>query len=241
MLHEVAGPLAEFAQSLYDLLVVHADDWGRQAGDLFTLRYRVDPTSPRSMAEFAAALEALQRVGMIAWYDAEMEGATRKVLEIWNFDAHQTGLHKRTASRFPPAPPGTSGNFLGIPLKEGTEGTEGTELKKELKKEPKGTKSGVRAAALSVPEATKTSESAAPKTALPDPETKPDPDENVEVITTLVQTEILPLNMPDDELVEATKARCAQLHIAYTGQVVGRAIASAQFRRHLQTPMFGKS
>lgn len=76
--------------------------------------------------------------------------------------------------------------------------------------------------------------SAAAQTPRPDP---PDskPDDNVEVITQLVQQELLKLGLPDDELVEATKERCARLHIAYNGQVVTRAITSAQFRRHLQT------
>lgn len=64
------------------------------------------------------------------------------------------------------------------------------------------------------------------------------PDDNVEVITALVLKELLPLGLPDSELAEATKERCARLHLAYNGSVVRRAIESAQFRRHLQNPLF---
>jgi len=60
-----------------------------------------------------------------------------------------------------------------------------------------------------------------------------DPEENVEVITALVVKEILPLRLPDDELDEATKSRCAQAGIRYNSQVVRKAIDSAQFRQQL--------
>jgi hypothetical protein len=63
-------------------------------------------------------------------------------------------------------------------------------------------------------------------------------DENVEVITTLVRKEILPLGLPDDDRIEATKERCAALHIPYNSTVVRKAIESAQFRAHLERPMF---
>lgn len=69
----------------------------------------------------------------------------------------------------------------------------------------------------------------------PNPKTA---DENVEVITALVLKDILPLNLPDTELMEATKSRCATLHIEYDSFAVRRAIDSAQFRRHLQNPLF---
>src|SRR5580765_5475447 len=60
--------LAEFAQSLYPLLVVHADDFGRQQGDVFTVHHAVHPTSPRSATDFALALAALREVKLIQWY-----------------------------------------------------------------------------------------------------------------------------------------------------------------------------
>lgn len=109
-LHSLVPELAEFAQSLYPLLVSHADDWGRQAGDLFTVKHLVHPGSPRSSEDFDRALKALDQVGLIAWY--EREG--RQVIQITAFDEHQSGLHKRTKSKFPKFP-GNSGKFREIP------------------------------------------------------------------------------------------------------------------------------
>jgi hypothetical protein len=55
------------------------------------------PTSSRTEEDFSAALTTLREVGLIDWYDSS-EG---QVIEITDFDLHQTGLHKRTASKFP--------------------------------------------------------------------------------------------------------------------------------------------
>ena len=110
-LHDVLGPLAEFAQGLFPLLVVHADDFGRESGDAFTVRAVVDPTSPRTLADFETALGALAAVGLIERYRV----GDRELLSIVEFDEHQTGLHKRTEARAFPPPPGTSGNFPEVP------------------------------------------------------------------------------------------------------------------------------
>jgi hypothetical protein len=148
-LHTVEPLLAEFAQTLFPLLVVHADDHGRLQGDPFTIKFQVTPTSPRSIADVEAATMALASVGMIRLY--EVDG--QRYLQVAKFDAHQQGLRRRTASKFPDPPscstterPGNVGKFPGIPAEEkgieqngieqnGTEpnGTEpnGTEPKKE--------------------------------------------------------------------------------------------------------------
>lgn len=106
--------LGEFAQLLYALLLPHADDFGRQEGDPFTVKHKVLPTSERSEAEFGSALRCLHDAGLILWYDTEIG----QVVEIVGFDAHQVGLHKRTATKFP----GISGNFREIPSElKGTE------------------------------------------------------------------------------------------------------------------------
>uniref|UniRef100_A0A6M3JH81 Uncharacterized protein n=1 Tax=viral metagenome TaxID=1070528 RepID=A0A6M3JH81_9ZZZZ len=94
---QAAGPLGEFAQALYPLVVAHADDYGREAGDAFTVKHAVLSTSSRTEAEFDAALQAMQTVGLVRRYDAE----DQTVLEVMAFDAHQD-LHKRAQkSRFP--------------------------------------------------------------------------------------------------------------------------------------------
>jgi hypothetical protein len=128
-LHSVVPDLAEFCQQLYPLLIAHSDDFGRLAGDTFTVKHAIDPTSPRPKEDFERALNALQEVGLIIWYTAGF----RPVIQIVSFDSHQTGLHKRTRSLFP-APEGHSDDFPEIPSEQkrteekGTKG-KGTELK----------------------------------------------------------------------------------------------------------------
>lgn len=99
-LFEVCPDLAEFTQTLYPLLVAHADDFGRQQGDVFTVRHSVHPTSPRGAKDFERALQALHDVGLIVWYEAR----GRRCIQITKFDENQQGLHKRTRSEFPAAP-----------------------------------------------------------------------------------------------------------------------------------------
>lgn len=106
-LHKQAGKLGEFAQSLYPLLVACADDFGRQSGDAFTVKMAVFPSSPRREDEFTAALTAMHHVGLIQWYEAN-DG---QVVQIVQFDEHQPGLSKRTASKFAEPPV----NFTGAP------------------------------------------------------------------------------------------------------------------------------
>jgi len=109
-LNDVAGRLAEFCQAIYPLMVVHADDFGRHPGDPFTVKHVVDPTSRRTLDEFARALTFLDDVGLIHWYDVD----GRWFYEIVDFDLHQGGLHKRTKSKFPEFP-GSSGKFREFP------------------------------------------------------------------------------------------------------------------------------
>ena len=126
-LNDVAGRLAEFCQALYPLMVVHADDFGRHPGDPFTVRHVIDPTSRRTLDEFARALTFLDEVGLIRWYVVE----DKQFYEIVAFQAHQSGLHKRTRSRYPGFAeqksefreiPGNSRKFPEIPAEEkGTE------------------------------------------------------------------------------------------------------------------------
>lgn len=109
-----AGDLAEFCQALYPLLVAHSDDYGRLAGDTYTVKALVVPGSPRTLDDVHRAIQALHNVGLVVWYEAQ----GRKVIQITNFDEHQVGLHKRTKSRLP----GIPGNFPEIPSEQkGTE------------------------------------------------------------------------------------------------------------------------
>lgn len=98
-LGRAAGKLGEFAQTLYVLLVTNADDFGRLPGDAFTAKFRIFPTSRRSTEDFEKALTVMCEVGLINRYFAK----DSQISEIWNFDSHQQGLHKRSRSYFPSA------------------------------------------------------------------------------------------------------------------------------------------
>jgi hypothetical protein len=99
-LQKQAGKLGEFAQSLYPMLVTNSDDHGRGAGDPFTVKMAIFPSSPRKEDEFFAALTAMHQVGLIQLY----ETPKGQVFQIVGFDEHQPGLGRRTESKFD-APP----------------------------------------------------------------------------------------------------------------------------------------
>lgn len=127
----IAGPMGEFCQLLFPLLVSHADDFGRLSGDAFTVKFQVFPISPRPVEDFEAAIRHLDTAGLIEVYEADGD----KFIQINKFDGHQTGLHKRSPSKIPESPgnppevPGIPGNPPGIPAQlKGTE-LNGTELK----------------------------------------------------------------------------------------------------------------
>ena len=121
----------EFAQLLYPLLVAHADDFGRQSGDAFTVKHQVFPTSPRPEEDFDAALKAMMTERLIDRYVTGDEHEL--IIQILDFDRHQSGLHKRTISQFP----GVSGNFPEIPSEEkGREGNLTKEKRSEAKAAP---------------------------------------------------------------------------------------------------------
>jgi len=101
---------SEFAQLLFTLLVPHTDDFGRLAGDAFTMKHAVFPTSKRAEVDFEAAMDALARAGLILRY--EVDG--QQIAQVVDFDKHQGNLHKRTKSKFP-EPPGISGNVPDFP------------------------------------------------------------------------------------------------------------------------------
>jgi hypothetical protein len=118
-----------FAQALYPLIVVSSDDFGRQKGDAFSVKFAAWPAAVEDEDTFQRALDALTAVELITCY--EVNGQT--YLQVCDFDAHQPGLHKRTSSHIP-EPPGNSGKFPGIP---GNSNSQERERKKESSKERK--------------------------------------------------------------------------------------------------------
>jgi len=111
-LEDILGPLTEFGQVLYMLLVVHSDDWGKLQGDASTVKALVVPRSKRSVGDVDLVLDGLHKSELIyRWRDG-----SHKYIKINKFEAHQVGLHKRTDNSKIPNPPdfpGTSGNIVG--------------------------------------------------------------------------------------------------------------------------------
>ena len=123
-----APEMFEFCHALYPLLVSHTDDFGRLQGDVFTVKHQCYPASPRSLDEFASALSVMHDVELLIWYAV----SGKKYLQIPKFEAHQSGLHKRTKSAFPRVPD-VSGNVPELPLQ--LKGTKENLTKENLREE----------------------------------------------------------------------------------------------------------
>lgn len=109
-----------FDMLLYTWIIPHADDFGRLAGSPAKVKALVVPMLDKTVKDVELALSHLHQNGLINWY--EVDGT--KYIQIENFEAHQTGLHKRTRSKFPDPPetfreiPGISENVPKIPLEQ---------------------------------------------------------------------------------------------------------------------------
>lgn len=99
------GRYGEFSQVLYPLIVANTDDFGRLAGDAFTVKNVVFPSSPRPEQDFERALSVMAEVGLIERYQVGDD----IYIQVNKFDEHQPNLHKRTESKMPESP-GISGN-----------------------------------------------------------------------------------------------------------------------------------
>lgn len=120
--------MSEWAQLLFDRIVIHADDWGRLEGAPAVVKAKVKPMSPRPVDDFANAIAEMVRSGALVAY-----GAGSKVyLQVTKHDEHQIGLHKRRPSRYPDPTMGRemsadeylsggSGKFPEFPGKDGAE------------------------------------------------------------------------------------------------------------------------
>jgi len=198
-LHELAGPLAEFCQLLYPLLITHSDDFGRLPGDIFTVKHVVVPTSPRSDADLTQALAALDASGLIYWYAAD----GRKWIQIQQFDEHQSGLHKRSNSHIPPPPPGNPPEIPGNSRSRARAELKGTEEKRS------------------------TSTRLAPPThTAHNGRRKPKPD--VPKLAAMILREaILQIPRVADQA-EAAKCAAAKFQLPYDSRSIANALASAQ-------------
>lgn len=101
-----------FSRLLYVLLIPHSDDFGRLTGDPYKIKALILPMMDEvTWKDVERSLAKLHQADLISWYEISGE----KFIQINNFEEHQTGLHKRTRSKYP-EPPRNSENFTEIPL-----------------------------------------------------------------------------------------------------------------------------
>lgn len=122
---EKVNSLSLFGKLLYTWMIPHADDFGRLPGSPAKVRALVVPMGDETTKDVETAVADMHQKGLIQWYEIGGE----KYIQITNFDDHQSGLHKRTKSKFPDPPtesdeqnqesdgiaqtiPGSSRNFL---------------------------------------------------------------------------------------------------------------------------------
>ena len=92
--------MSEFAQLLYDRMMVKADDWGIITGDSFELKGETVPLSSRTFQELDEACQEMVGQGLAWSYEPEGFGP---LVQIRKFDEHQPNslISKRTAPKLP--------------------------------------------------------------------------------------------------------------------------------------------
>lgn len=208
-----AGPLAEFCQALYPLIIAHSDDFGRLDGSVFHVKHAIEPTSPRSVEEFTTALLALDRVRLVDWYVVD----SKLYLQVIDFKRHQPGLKQRNsklpefsnlARRVTPA--------LAVECREIPHHSN---LFEPIRFDSK---------------------SSGAENAPPPPRPVEIPHENLGAITKLAHEVIHVLGTHDiGDLAEALKNRCADLRIVYDSRTVAQAIDSAIVQQRSRGPTGG--
>ena len=92
--------MSEFAQLLYDRMMVKADDWGVVTGDSFELKGETVPLSSRTFQELDDAIQEMVERDLAWQYEPEGFGP---LVQIRKFDEHQPKgtISKRTAPQLP--------------------------------------------------------------------------------------------------------------------------------------------
>lgn len=94
---EKVNSLSLFGRLLYTWMIPHADDFGRLPGSPTKIKALVIPMFEETVKDVESALKDMSACGLILWYTVNGD----KYIQINNFEEHQTGLHKRTASKYP--------------------------------------------------------------------------------------------------------------------------------------------
>ena len=112
---ERVNSMSLFARLLYTWMIPHTDDFGRMTGSPMKVKALVVPMADETKEDVERALTEMVEQDLIDWYVVD----GKKYIQIKNFDKHQTGLNKRTKSKYPDPKDGTpvigSGNFREVP------------------------------------------------------------------------------------------------------------------------------
>lgn len=123
---QVNGLPSIFDKLLFTWMIPHTDDFGRMSGSPAKVKALVVPMLDGvKLKDVEQALHNMHSAELIIWYEVEGE----KYVQFPNFEVHQTGLHKRTKSRFPDFP-GSSENFVEIPSQQNRTELNRTEQKR---------------------------------------------------------------------------------------------------------------
>lgn len=103
--------VSEFAQLLYLMITPHLDDFGKIDGDQDVIKALVLPMNKRSSKDIQLAIEELKKVNLFECYECN----SQIIIKQPSFEYDQTGLNKRTKSRYPDPEICNSNNFQEIP------------------------------------------------------------------------------------------------------------------------------
>lgn len=99
-----------FDMLLFTWMIPHTDDFGRLVGSPVKVKALVVPMMDKTSKDVEQSLKRLHESELIDWYEINGD----KYVQVINFEKHQSGLHKRTKSKFPESP-NSSRKFLEIP------------------------------------------------------------------------------------------------------------------------------
>ena len=86
-----------YSQLLYTWMIAHTDDFGRISGSAKKIRVMVVPFHKKTDKDIENSLVEMENTGLILRYPTPDDPV---VIQILNFEEHQSGLNKRTTSKY---------------------------------------------------------------------------------------------------------------------------------------------
>jgi DNA replication protein DnaC len=162
-LSDQVNSMPVYGQLLFTWMVPHADDWGRMRGKPSVVKATVVPLHDVTLEQIDECLNAMAAARLILRYVVDGE----QFICFPKWDQHQTGLHKRVASKIPPPPvesaqlelteapdeliPGSSRKFPEVPGSSGIFPRNITELNLTEQKGTEGASDTVGSASAAPP------------------------------------------------------------------------------------------